>query len=132
VYEWLCGEVPFVGSIAEITAKHLHVPPPSFRDKGIGIQPQVETVIRQALEKDPQQRFASVQEFALALQSSSNTQQSNKMPSLTPNRKDSIVPSPSGTTRGVTQHSVPVPVQPRPTPHITRQVDTSPSGLPSR
>ncbi len=133
VYEWLCGEVPFVGSVTEITAKHIHVPPPPLRDRGIAIQPQVEAVIRRALEKDPRQRFASVQEFALALQNSSNAQQRNSTRSSATSSKDSIIPSPSDKTSGFTRNPTqsPSPVQPRPTPHITRQVEPSTPHVPS-
>src|SRR6266496_4117518 len=133
VYEWLCGEVPFVGSVTEITAKHIHVPPPPLRDRGIAIQPQVEAVIRRALEKDPRQRFASVQEFSLALQNSSNAQQRNSTRSSATSSKDSIIPSPSDKTSGFTRNPTqsPSPVQPRPTPHITRQVEPSTPHVPS-
>jgi serine/threonine protein kinase len=31
VYEWLCGEPPFHGSLYELFAHHLHEPPPSLR-----------------------------------------------------------------------------------------------------
>jgi len=74
VYEWLCGEAPFVGSATEITAKHMNILPQPVHQRGIAIRPQVEGVIARALAKDPRQRFASVQEFALTLQNSSNTQ----------------------------------------------------------
>ncbi len=133
VYEWLCGEVPFVGSAAEITAKHFQVPPPLLRDRGIAIDPQVEAVIRRALEKDPLRRFASVQEFALALQSSSKAQQRNSMYSPTPSSKDSILLSPSDKTSGFTRNptQLPPPVQPRPTPRITPRVEPSTPGIPS-
>ncbi len=133
VYEWLCGEVPFVGSITEITAQHIHVPPPPFRDRRIVIEPQVEAVIRRALEKDPQQRFASVREFALALQSSSKPQQHSSAYIPSASSKDSIFLSPSDKTSGFTRNPTqsPPPVQPRPTPHITRQVEPPTPDVPS-
>ncbi len=132
VYEWLCGEVPFIGSITEITAKHIQVPPPLLRDRGIAIEPQVEAVIRRALEKDPRRRFASVQEFALALQSSSKAQQRSSMHSPTTSSKDSILLSPSDKTSGFTRNPTQLPpVQPRPTPRITPRVEPSTPGVPS-
>ncbi len=120
VYEWLCGEVPFVGSIPEITAKHINVPPPPLREKGVAIAPQVENVVKRALAKDPQRRFASVREFALALQSSSKAQQGNRMHSPATNSKDSIILAPSshntpGFTDSLTQ-SPPVAMPPLHTP----------------
>ncbi len=133
VYEWLCGEVPFVGSVAEITAKHLHVPPPPLRDRRIAIEPQVEAVIRHALEKDPQRRFASVQEFALALQSSSKAQQRSNMYQPATSSKDSILLSPSDQTSGFTRNPTqsPTPALPHPTPRITPNVEPSTPGVPS-
>jgi len=132
VYEWLCGEAPFLGSAAEITAKHLHALPPSFHERGIAIDPQVEMVIRHALEKVPQQRFASVREFALALQSSSNAQQHKSVQYPVPSRNDSILPSPSPKTPGFTYPTAPPPpVPPRLTPHVTRSVEPPTSAIPS-
>ncbi len=68
VYEWLCGVRPFHGTIAEVTMKHLSSLPPPLRAHDPSIPPEVEAVVLQALEKDPAQRFATVQEFARALQ----------------------------------------------------------------
>jgi serine/threonine protein kinase/ABC-type branched-subunit amino acid transport system substrate-binding protein len=67
VYEWLSGAPPFYGSFYETTNQHLHVPPPSLREKIPTIPPQVEQVVLTALEKEPQKRFASVRAFAEAL-----------------------------------------------------------------
>jgi serine/threonine protein kinase len=74
VYEWLCGEVPFQGSFGEITARHLHARPPSFREKGINIPPAVEGIVMRVLAKKPEGRFPSVKEFAFALRQSSPQQ----------------------------------------------------------
>lgn len=78
VYEWLCGEVPFRGSFGEITAKHLHARPPSFKEKGVSFSPDVEKIVMKALAKKPEERFASVQEFAMALQQSAPQQRTNR------------------------------------------------------
>lgn len=64
VYEWLCGERPFKGSLAEIAFQHVMAAPPSLREKVATIPTAVEEVLLTALAKDPNQRFASVQEFA--------------------------------------------------------------------
>jgi serine/threonine protein kinase len=132
VYEWLCGEVPFVGSVSEITAKHLRVSPPPLHEKRTGIPPQVEAVVMRALAKDPQQRFASVKEFALALQSSNKYVRSNSVSSAS--RNDSIVSSPSDKTSGFTRPaSIPLPRQ-GVTPPLpsgsTRRAETSPPSAP--
>ena len=68
VYEWICGESPFNGSFSQLYANHLFAPPPPLSEKVPGIPPAVEQVVMKALAKDPQQRFASVQEFANALE----------------------------------------------------------------
>ncbi len=68
VYEWLSGDRPFQGSITEIEAQHLAVPPPSLCEKHPTISPAVEQVVLKTLAKDPRQRFASVQDFASALE----------------------------------------------------------------
>lgn len=78
VYEWLCSDVPFHGSFPEITAQHLHAPPPPFSEKGLSIPPAMEAVVMKSLAKKPEERFASVQEFALALWQSNPQQPTNR------------------------------------------------------
>jgi eukaryotic-like serine/threonine-protein kinase len=68
VYEWLCGERPFQGSFTEIYSQQLFVLPPSLQAKVPEIPSAIEDVVFRALAKDPQQRFASVQGFAIALE----------------------------------------------------------------
>src|SRR5258708_7782274 len=70
VYEWLCGTLPFLGSFAEVGQQHLHAPPPSFEEQGVEIASSVEAVVRKALAKKPEERFADVQEVAMALEES--------------------------------------------------------------
>ena len=71
VYEWLCGERPFEGSVSEVMAQHLSMPPPPLRERVSAIPPEVEQVVLRALAKDPKARFASVAEFATALEQAS-------------------------------------------------------------
>jgi serine/threonine protein kinase len=69
VYEWLRGTPPFQGaSFVEIAMQHLSTPPRPLREVCVAISPEVERVVLRALAKDPQQRYASVQEFADALE----------------------------------------------------------------
>ncbi len=68
VYEWLCGKRPFNGSPLEIAVQHISSPPPPLHDQLPGISPTIEDTVMRALAKDPQQRFASVQDFATALE----------------------------------------------------------------
>ena len=66
VYEWLCGERPFQGD--QVLHQQLAVPPPALHEKNSTISPAVEQVVLRALAKDPQQRFASIEAFAMALE----------------------------------------------------------------
>ena len=72
VYEWLSGYRPFQGSVLEIATQHMIHPPPPIREKNPAIPLDVEQVLLTALAKEPQQRFATVQAFANALQQASN------------------------------------------------------------
>lgn len=74
VYEWLCGKRPFEGSLWEVFQQHLSVPPPALRKYVPSIPFAVEHVVLKALSKDPGQRFATVQAFALALKEATMAQ----------------------------------------------------------
>jgi predicted ATPase/class 3 adenylate cyclase/DNA-binding CsgD family transcriptional regulator len=67
-YEWLSGDPPFTGSMQHITSQHLSTPPPSLHAEMPWISSAVENIVLKALAKDPQQRFATVQDFAQALE----------------------------------------------------------------
>jgi eukaryotic-like serine/threonine-protein kinase len=77
-YEWLSGARPFDGSLTEIISQQLAVPPRALRGKISTVSPAVEQVVMKALEKDPNRRFGSVREFALALEQAS---QADTLPS---------------------------------------------------
>lgn len=68
VYEWLTGVPPFSGTpMKELVRQHLTTPPPTLRDKNPLLSPDVEAAVLRTLAKDPQERFASMRDFALAL-----------------------------------------------------------------
>jgi ABC-type transport system substrate-binding protein/serine/threonine protein kinase len=71
VYEWLCGERPFEGSVSELIAQQLSMPPLPLRERIPTIAVEVEQVVLRALAKDPKERFASVADFATALERAS-------------------------------------------------------------
>jgi ABC-type transport system substrate-binding protein/serine/threonine protein kinase len=71
VYEWLCGERPFEGSVSELVAQQLSMSPPSLRERVPSIPAEIEQVVLRALAKDPKARFASVADFATALEQTS-------------------------------------------------------------
>ena len=68
VYEWLSGRKPFSGSPLEVAIQHISLSPPPLREQLPGISPAIEETVMRALAKEPQQRFASVQDFASALE----------------------------------------------------------------
>jgi len=71
VYEWLSGSRPFQGSLTEVMVQHLTLHPPPLREQVATIPAEVEQVVLHALAKDPKERFASVHDFAEALEQAS-------------------------------------------------------------
>src|SRR5437763_3635651 len=71
VYEWLCGECPFEGSVSELIAQQLSMQPLPLHERLPAIPAEVEQVVLRALAKDPKARFASVADFASALEQAS-------------------------------------------------------------
>ncbi len=64
LFQMLTGDVPFKGSsIPAIMKKHLTDAPTTFSDLGVFIPPAIEQVVRHALEKDPKNRTATVEQF---------------------------------------------------------------------
>ncbi|GCE13645.1 WD40 repeat domain-containing serine/threonine protein kinase [Tengunoibacter tsumagoiensis] len=64
VYEWLCGKRPFQGTFEEVAVQHALTEPPPLHDQIPTISPALEAIVLRALQKDPQQRFAQIQDFA--------------------------------------------------------------------
>jgi serine/threonine-protein kinase len=65
LYELLAGEVPFHGdNLVAVAMKHVTEHPPSLLDRRADIPPRVAQAVERALEKDPEQRFASMDAFA--------------------------------------------------------------------
>ncbi len=79
VYEWLCGERPFSGTLTEVAIKHTLALPPSLQEKVPSIPLVVEQVVLKALAKDPEQRFGRIQDFALAFEEACNTELSGSL-----------------------------------------------------
>jgi formylglycine-generating enzyme required for sulfatase activity len=64
LYQMLGGDVPFKGtSIPSIMKKHLTQAPPPLASLGVQVPPQIEAVVRHALEKEAENRPASVEDF---------------------------------------------------------------------
>src|SRR6266446_2069982 len=75
VYEWLCGSRPFSGEALAVMYQHVHVPPLPLREKISAISPAIEQIVLRALAKDPRQRFATIEEFAQALEQADQAQE---------------------------------------------------------
>jgi serine/threonine protein kinase len=95
VYQWLCGQRPFSGTFTEVATQHMFKPPPPLRDKNPQISPHTEQVVMTALAKDPQQRFASIQAFATALEQSFALTDYFIVPGKTPSRQSQVIVSSS-------------------------------------
>ena len=67
-YEWLTGHCPFQGSFAEVASQHMFASFPSFQKKYPAIPSDVEQVLKVALAKNPETRFARIEAFAIALE----------------------------------------------------------------
>lgn len=62
LYQMLAGDVPFKGSsIPSIMKKHLTLSPPSFKSVGVNVAPEIEAVVRHALEKEADARVPTVE-----------------------------------------------------------------------
>ncbi len=67
VYEWLCGQRPFRGTPIEVAMRHVSAAPPPLHEQLPDLSPAVEEAVMRVLAKEPELRFPSVQDFALAL-----------------------------------------------------------------
>jgi len=116
VYEWLTGDRPFNGAFVEIASQHMLTPPAPLHEKRPGIAPAIEEVVLTALAKSPQQRFASIQAFATALeQAALSTQPAFSVPPYAAPAGQPPLPSPLVTRSD--QSSRPTPVN---TPQLSQ------------
>jgi len=69
LYELLAGDVPFPGeSFVAVAMKHVHEPPPNLLDVRRNVPLRVAAAVDRALEKDPEQRFPTMDAFAAELE----------------------------------------------------------------
>jgi serine/threonine protein kinase len=105
-YEWLCGVRPFEGDRWTLMHQHMYVAPPPLREKCPGLPASVERVVLRALAKDPQERFTSIQAFALAFERASRenvldvNSGSETTATLTPPSPPPLVAAPTHTVYG--------------------------------
>src|SRR6266699_3357916 len=111
--EQLSGNCPFSGSTSrEIALQHLNTNPPSLCMKTPTILPGVDQVVLKALAKDPGQRYATILDFADALEKACVSAQSNvivspSVPTMT------VMPTPA--QQGPTKITLPPTKYPLPT-----------------
>ncbi len=68
LYEMLTGQVPFTADTqAAILYRHVYTPPPMLSMLNVRLPAWMNAVVQKALAKDPQERFQSGHEFALAM-----------------------------------------------------------------
>src|SRR5437588_11833824 len=69
LYELLAGDVPFPGeNFVSVAMKHVNEPPPNLLDVRRDVPLRVAAAVDRALEKDPSQRFPSMDAFAAELE----------------------------------------------------------------
>jgi eukaryotic-like serine/threonine-protein kinase len=69
LYELLAGEVPFPGeTFVAVAMKHMHEPAPNLLDVRGDVPLRVAAAVDRALEKDPEQRFPTMDAFAAELE----------------------------------------------------------------
>jgi eukaryotic-like serine/threonine-protein kinase len=64
LYELLTGEVPYEGdNFVVVAMRHVNDPVPSVRDRRPDVPYRLDHVVRRAMAKDPEDRFASMEEL---------------------------------------------------------------------
>ncbi|HEY1349688.1 MAG TPA: protein kinase [Ktedonobacteraceae bacterium] len=71
VYEWLCGTPPFTGTSHELALQHQYNVPEPPRRHVPDLPAAIDAHLLKALQKEPQQRFPTILDFAAALSEAS-------------------------------------------------------------
>jgi eukaryotic-like serine/threonine-protein kinase len=72
LYQLLTGEKPFDGGLTAIMHKVLHTEPPAPSALSVTVPPAMDGVVKRAMAKRPEDRFANAKEFGLALREAFN------------------------------------------------------------
>lgn len=88
LYQMVCGRLPFdsaEGKIPALLYQHMHEKPPPPRQVNPALPPAVESVILRALNKAPEERFASAEEMDFELRSAAQSRHaiSARLPRIT-------------------------------------------------
>jgi WD40 repeat protein len=121
VYEWLCGECPFKGSLGEVAAQHANTLPLSLCQRVPGLSPGLEAVVMRALAKNPAERFPSVLDFANRFESALSSSQPLQLQAVKEAYLANVadLPNPYAPTIAVTPPVTPV--APKSGPVISRR-----------
>src|SRR5207248_247883 len=69
IYELLTGEVPFAGdNFVAVAMLHVNEPAPSVSARRPDVPLRLDAALRRAMEKDPKDRFASMDDFLAELE----------------------------------------------------------------
>ncbi len=68
VYEWLSGTVPFTGDGLAVAVQHAQALPTPLHERVPALPIALSNVVMRSLQKEPQARFAQIQEFAAAFE----------------------------------------------------------------
>lgn len=83
LYQMLAGTPPFVGkTLAELMVKHIQVEAPDLSETRSELSPKWSHVVRQALNKDPEERFQSMQALFSAAKQANHQSFSPAVPTL--------------------------------------------------
>jgi serine/threonine protein kinase len=94
-YELLTGRLPFEGGSGVIMYKHMTATPPEPSSVNTALSPAIDAVLLQALAKKPEMRFASISDFARALQQACVDGQSTIETQLLNTARHAATPMPS-------------------------------------
>jgi serine/threonine-protein kinase len=68
LFELLTGSPPFSGAgFVDVAMQHIHAPPPSVLERRPDVPPRIAAAVGRALEKDPDDRFPSMEAFVAEL-----------------------------------------------------------------
>jgi serine/threonine-protein kinase len=74
LYEMLAGVPPFSSAgLGDLLVMHITEPPPPLRKLSPDVPPEIEGVVMHALQKDQSRRFATMEDFARALEKAHGT-----------------------------------------------------------
>ena len=135
LYQLLTGERPFEGGMSAIMHKALNTEPPLPSQISVTSPTPFDTVVRKAMAKRPEERFANAAEFAAAIRDAASGRAAVQTPPLESAGDDQeatmVMPSRSGGARSAAPPPVQPPVAPRPVAAAAAPEPKKKSALPA-